>query len=118
MPRAKDVVLRVNVSTRAYLGPGKISLLEAVGKEGSISAAARSLDMSYRRAWLLVDALNSLFREPVVISATGGKQGGGATLTAFGEELIKRYRHMEEAAAKAVSKDITMLRKNIKPRRV
>jgi molybdate transport system regulatory protein len=116
MPRAKDVVVRVNVSTRTYLGPGKISLLEQVGKEGSISAAARSLNMSYRRAWLLIDALNTLFREPVVVSATGGKKGGGAALTAFGEELIKRYRRIETSAAKAAAKDIEALRKKIKPK--
>ena len=77
------------------LGPGKVDLLEAVGRTGSISAAGRALGMSYRRAWLLVDAVNRLFREPAVIAVAGGAQGGGAHLTPFGQALVAAYRRIE-----------------------
>jgi molybdate transport system regulatory protein len=89
------VRFRIDFSDNNHLGPGKIALLEAVQTAGSISDAARMLKMSYRRAWLLVSSLNSAFNEPVVISATGGKGGGGAHVTAFGSSLIAQYRALE-----------------------
>ena len=82
----------------ARLGPGKIRLLEAIGRTGSISRAGRALDMSYRRAWLLVDDMNRCFREPVVATKPGRARGGGAALTAFGRELIGKYRSIEAQA--------------------
>lgn len=93
----KDPVIRfrIDFSENNHLGPGKIALLEALQAAGSISDAARTLKMSYRRAWLLVSSLNSAFTQPVVISATGGKGGGGAQVTEFGASLIKRYRSLE-----------------------
>jgi len=87
--------LRIDFRPDGALGPGKIRLLEAIREEGSISAAARALDMSYRRAWLLVDDLNRLFREPVVSAAVGGRHGGGTELTDFGASLIEEYRAIE-----------------------
>ncbi|MCW2247216.1 molybdate transport system regulatory protein [Azospirillum fermentarium] len=87
--------LRIDFRPDGAIGPGKIRLLEAIREEGSISAAARALDMSYRRAWLLVDDLNRLFREPVVSAAVGGRHGGGTELTAFGAALIEEYRAIE-----------------------
>lgn len=92
--------LRVDLSPLAAgrIGPGKIALLEAVREHRSISAAARELDMSYRRAWMLLDALNKSFKTPVVSTATGGKHGGGATLTATGEQIVELYRDLETAA--------------------
>jgi len=86
---------RIDFSENIHLGPGKIALLEALQAAGSISDAARKMKMSYRRAWLLVDSLNTAFVEPVVISATGGKGGGGAQVTAFGTHLVTRYRALE-----------------------
>ena len=83
------------------IGPGKIALLEAIGREGSISAAARTLGMSYRRAWELVDSLNALVGTPVVAAATGGAGGGGARLTAAGERLVAEYREIERVARSA-----------------
>lgn len=83
------------------IGPGKIALLEAIGREGSISAAGRALGMSYKRAWELVSQLNTLLSEPVVTASTGGARGGGARLTAAGEALVADYRAMERAAEKA-----------------
>src|ERR1700744_1686535 len=91
-------------------GPGKIQLLEAIGKAGSISEAARSMNMSYRRAWLLVAELNQSFRKPVVAARTGGKGGGSAELTAFGRELIRRSPTIEHDAAAAAAKQLDALR--------
>lgn len=98
---ATRLTVRVDFGADRALGPGKIRLLEAVKKSGSISQAGRSLDMSYRRAWLLIDDMNRCFREPVVAAQPGGAQGGGASLTAFGEELIAKYRAIEAQAMAA-----------------
>lgn len=102
-------VLRIDFPPEDRLGRGKIMLLELIRETGSISAAGRAMDMSYRRAWLLVDALNRMFREPSVESQRGGKQGGGATLTPFGETLIRRYREMEAKTKAAIVDDLAWL---------
>ncbi len=83
---------------RAF-GPGKADLLERIAQEGSISKAAKAMDMSYSRAWQLVDAMNTAFRKPLVESSTGGKRGGGAVLTKAGEETLSLFREMEERMA-------------------
>jgi len=95
------LTVRVDFGMAGALGPGKIRLLEAIDKTGSISQAGRLLGMSYRRAWLLVDDMNRCFREPVVSTQPGGAQGGGAALTAFGVELIEKYRSIESQATAA-----------------
>ena len=77
------------------MGPGKIALLEQIERCGSLSQAARNLNMSYRRAWHLLDSLNNCFVEPVVLTSTGGRRGGGAKLTLAGERLIRVYRSFE-----------------------
>lgn len=77
------------------IGPGKALVMEAVAREGSISAAGRALGMSYRRIWLLVDSLNSDWRERVIDTRVGGGKSGGAELTAFGRELLDTYRRVE-----------------------
>jgi len=77
------------------MGPGKASLLEALDREGSISAAGRALGMSYRRAWLLVDTMNRCWSSPLVETATGGQKGGGARLTTLGREVLGAYRTLE-----------------------
>jgi molybdate transport system regulatory protein len=103
--------LRVDLSSpeAGRIGPGKIALLEAVREHRSISAAARQLDMSYRRAWLLLDAMNQSFKSPVVITATGGKRGGGAELSSVGEQIVRHYREMEKAAHSAASAHLKAL---------
>ncbi len=108
-------VLRVDFPENGRLGRGKIQLLEHIRDTGSISAAGRAMDMSYRRAWQLVDALNTMFREPCVTSQRGGRQGGGAVLTPFGEELIRRFRQMEANLAKVLSDDLHWLQTSCKP---
>lgn len=103
------LTVRIDFGSAGALGPGKIRLLEAIGKTGSISQAGRSLGMSYRRAWLLVDDLNRSFRMAVVVTQPGGQRGGGAELTRFGRDLIKKYRAIEsraEAAAKRQLRDL------------
>ncbi|MFL1464310.1 winged helix-turn-helix domain-containing protein [Roseococcus sp. DSY-14] len=85
------------------IGPGKVALLEAIGHEGSISAAGRALGMSYKRAWDLVDATNRLLGEAAVQAAPGGAGGGGARLTEAGRRLVEDYRAIEAAAARAAA---------------
>jgi molybdate transport system regulatory protein len=103
------LTVRVDFGSERALGPGKIRLLEAVGRSGSISQAGRSLDMSYRRAWLLIDDMNQCFREPVVTTQSGGAQGGGAALTPFGQELIETYRAIEAQAIVATRSQLREL---------
>jgi molybdate transport system regulatory protein len=91
------------------LGPGKIDLIEAIARTGSISAAGRAMGMSYRRAWLLADALNHMFRQPVIIAATGGAKGGGAELTDFGRALAAAYRRAEARTRVAVEEELAVL---------
>ncbi len=83
------------------MGPGKAALMEAIAREGSISAAGRAIGMSYRRAWLLVDAMNRCWAEPLVETAAGGARGGGARLTQAGETVLARYRALEAAIGAA-----------------
>jgi molybdate transport system regulatory protein len=98
------LTLRVDLGSGCALGPGKIRLLEAIDDTGSISQAGRALGMSYRRAWLLVDDMNSSFRDLVIEAQPGGARGGGAILTAFGRKLVERYRATEAAALVATRK--------------
>jgi molybdate transport system regulatory protein len=107
--------LRIDFDGADSVGPGKIRLLELLKETGSIAAAGRAMDMSYRRAWLLVDALNRAFREPVVATKLGGSGGGGAELTRFGEELVGHYRDMETVAHAALRPHLTALDEALAP---
>ena len=103
--------LRIHRGADIAVGPGKIDLLEAIATTGSITAAARALGMSYRRAWLLVDTMNRCFRKPVVEAEAGGRRGGGTRLTASGAETLRRYRKVERLAARAAAKELEALRR-------
>lgn len=92
------------------LGPGKAELLERIRDTGSISAAGRQMQMSYKRAWMLVETLNAIFREPLVDSTRGGKKGGGAKLTQTGLAVLAQYRSFEETVAKSGAAQISVLR--------
>jgi molybdate transport system regulatory protein len=92
------VSLRFELASGGRVGPGKIALLEAIAREGSIAGAARALGMSYPRAWALVEAVDAALGAPAVSRAPGGLRGGGAALTAVGAALIARYREVEAAA--------------------
>jgi molybdate transport system regulatory protein len=119
-PSSKDkaiLSLRIDFAEGRRLGPGKVVLLEAVDEHGSISAAGRAIGMSYKRAWDLIDEMNQIFAGPVVDSKSGGKQGGGATLTALGLRVVKTYRNMEEQAAQANEAAMKTLLKDVAKRR-
>jgi molybdate transport system regulatory protein len=90
--------LRVDFASGESFGPGKARLLELIAETGSISAAGRALGMSYRRAWLLIDALNHMFARPLVDARHGGGGGGGAALTEAGAEVLRLYREVEHRA--------------------
>ncbi|MGB0631711.1 MAG: winged helix-turn-helix domain-containing protein [Alphaproteobacteria bacterium] len=98
--------LRILLGREIAMGPGKAELLRLIEETGSISAAAREMGMSYRRAWTLVETMNGAFREPVVEAATGGRGGGGAQVTEFGREALARYRAMEEKALGSVTAEM------------
>ena len=105
-PKLQKPQVRILFGSVYPLGPGKASLIEAVGRIGSISAAARELGMSYRRAWQLINATNKCFRQPLVKTATGGRGGGGAKVTPFGEEVLRQFRNIESKAISSVEQDI------------
>ena len=111
-PRAS---LRIELGPEDRFGPGKIRLLEFVGTTGSISAAAREMDMSYRRAWLLINEMNRIFNAPVVAAVTGGAHGGGARLTELGEKLIGIYRGIERESTALALRRIGALIEEGKP---
>lgn len=102
--------IRLDLAPDVRVGPGKVRLLEQVAERGSISAAARALGMSYRRAWLLVDELNRSFPDPVVATRPGGRRGGGAMLTPFGNHLVASYRAIEREAADVAARHLATLR--------
>jgi molybdate transport system regulatory protein len=106
--------IRILLNEEIALGPGKTDLLEAIEKTGSISAAAKSLGLSYRRAWDMVDTMNRSFKEPLVLGAIGGKRGGGSTLTPIGKQLILVYRKMEKKALSAVQKEWSLVESLLK----
>ena len=107
--------LTLILNSGARIGPGKAALLESIRATGSISAAARAMGMSYKRAWLLLDSLNVAFKPTVVTTAQGGPGGGGARLTDFGHELLERYRRMEEQAQAAFDEDLARLQQVARP---
>jgi molybdate transport system regulatory protein len=102
--------IRVDLAPGASFGPGKARLLELIAETGSISAAARAMGMSYRRAWLLIDDLKTVFGEAVVETAAGGRQGGGARLSARGASVLAAFRRMERAAEEAAAREIAIMR--------
>jgi molybdate transport system regulatory protein len=108
------LTLRVDLGSGRALGPGKVRLLEAIERTGSISQAGRTLGMSYRRAWLLVDDMNHCFRDAVIAAQPGGIHGGGATLTPFGQRLVERYRAIEADALVATRKHLHDLESALK----
>ncbi len=98
--------IRIMFRKAIAMGPGKADLLRAIAETGSISAAARQMEMSYRRAWLLVDTMNQCFSSPLVETATGGSRGGGARVTEFGKDVLERYQRMESKATASVAREL------------
>ena len=105
--------VRIALDKGGRIGPGKIDLLETIAACGSISAAGRAMEMSYRRAWELVEEMNSIFAAPVVERQVGGKNGGGATLTPLGRSLVARSRAIEKAADAAARRHLEDLQRDV-----
>jgi molybdate transport system regulatory protein len=107
--------LNITFQSGARIGPGKATLLESVRDTGSISGAARAMGMDYKRAWLLLETLDRAFDTPVLERKTGGPGGGGAALTAFGAELLERYRRIETKALALAERDLAELERHALP---
>lgn len=101
--------IRIANGKTTAIGPGKAELLALIDKHGSISAAAKQMRMSYRRAWELVDVMNKCFTEPVVHSSAGGAHGGGAQLTEFGITILKAYNDLVEKSQLAVQQELAQI---------
>ena len=109
------LTIRFDFDNDRRLGPGKIALLESIAGAGSISAAGRAHEMSYRRAWLLVEDLNKLFVEPLVVAHPGGAKGGGARLTPMGEKIVGVYREAERKMREAAAQEVDAIEKALAP---
>ncbi|MBP7003728.1 winged helix-turn-helix domain-containing protein [Amaricoccus sp.] len=107
------ISLRIDLVAGGRIGPGKVALLEHIASEGSISAGARRMAMSYRQAWLLVEDMNRTFGKPVVTASKGGRRGGGSALTPLGLAIVARYRAIERAAETAAAAHVAALREEI-----
>lgn len=103
--------IRIDLASGARIGPGKIALLKAISAMGSISGAAKSMGMSYRRAWLLVDAVNNALDHPAVVAEIGGRHGGGALLTPVGEKVVELYQTIQAQARVAADDELRALSK-------
>jgi molybdate transport system regulatory protein len=112
--RYPGLTLRVLGADEPAMGPGRAALIEQIAETGSISAAARAMNMSYRRAWQLVEAINKSFSEAVIVTATGGKRGGGASVTAYGLALVVSFRAMEDKASSAISDDLARFARRLR----
>jgi len=109
--------VELDLTSGDRIGPGKIALLEAIQDTGSISAAARKVGMSYRRAWLLVEQINAALQRPAVTSAAGGRQGGGAVVTPVGNRIIGIYRSIETTAQKSATGEFRAVEKIVRKAR-
>jgi molybdate transport system regulatory protein len=98
MAKVLKALIKADFGKGVRLGPGKVRLLEMVAETGSISAAARQMQMSYRRAWLLIDEMNEIFGVPVVETTAGGSGGGGAKITAHGKKVITVFQELQDEA--------------------
>jgi molybdate transport system regulatory protein len=103
------LTIRIDFDDGSALGPGKVRLLELIADTGSIRKAAAGMKMSYRKAWLLLQALEGTFGRPLVKTATGGVQGGGASLTTLGKAVVARYRSLGHEAVRSGAKHLTYL---------
>lgn len=107
--RTSGLRIRLYFEDGSMIGPGKADLLALISETGSIAGAGRRMGMSYKRAWGLVDVLNSMFDEPLVESSRGGAKRGGAALTATGERVLALYRDLEDKSRRASAREIEAL---------
>lgn len=111
------IKLRIDFGEGRYIGHGRIELLELIGEHGSIAKAAKQMEMSYKRAWYLIDDFSAVFSEPLVERQHGGKGGGAATLTPFGQDIIRQYRQMETKALSMFAKPLAGMERRLAPPR-
>ena len=95
------------------MGPGKADLLDAIDSYGSISAAAKHMGMSYKRAWDLADLINTSFKEPLIVTSLGGKHGGGAKLTDFGRFILSNYRILVDKTYSSAELELSNILSNL-----
>lgn len=113
MSYKSSIKIRLYLNDKVALGPGKADLLDAIVQNGSISAAGRAMDMSYKRAWDLVNTMNESFASPIVVTAKGGSHGGGAEVTEFGQQILKQYRQAQLNAEKAIEDEMLSLSQHL-----
>jgi molybdate transport system regulatory protein len=116
MKKQNLISVRVHFDAANLMGPGKAELLQRIGEEGSIAAAGRAMGMSYKRAWMLIETLNAMFRHPLVTSNRGGADKGGAVLTETGRQVLALYREIESAAQQAGAQPMARMGKLLKPK--
>jgi molybdate transport system regulatory protein len=107
------IKIRIDFGDERYIGPGRIQLLELIGEHGSIAQAAKAMDMSYKRAWYLMDDFNSAFADPLIERQHGGRGGGAAKLTPFGAEIVRQYREIEAKSLTVFAKQIAAMEKHL-----
>jgi molybdate transport system regulatory protein len=112
-PPSAELWIKLNIPGAGQVGPGKVELLRKIREHESISGAARAMNMSYRRAWLLVADLNKLFARPLVATWAGGKSRGGASLTKLGEKLIDSYDTVVEQSARVNRTILSEIGRNV-----
>jgi len=101
-----SVKIRILSGDELAMGPGKADLLDQINKTGSIAAAGRAMNMSYKRAWDLVETMNKCFKTPLVEKSKGGATKGGAIVTPFGIEILKKYRSIQKKALNTIKNDV------------
>lgn len=109
-----DFKIRISLGPSIAIGPGKADLLNLIDELGSISAAAKQMKMSYRRAWELVDVMNRCFDQPLVVSSVGGSHGGGAQLTELGRQVLSNYKTIIIKSKNACSNELNFIQKHLK----
>lgn len=107
------IKIRIDFDGERYIGHGRIQLLELIGEHGSIAKAAKAMDMSYKRAWYLMDEFSALFADPIIERQHGGRGGGAAKLTPFGADLVRQYREMEAKALTVFAKPLASIEKHL-----
>jgi molybdate transport system regulatory protein len=107
--------IRISNQSEVVMGPGKADLLDAIDHCGSISAAAKHMGMSYKRAWDLADVINTSFKEPLIVTSPGGKHGGGAKLTDFGRFILSNYRTLVDKTYNSTEVELGNILSNLKP---